>query len=124
MKVAGEMLTDKVYLWRYEQAVRIAVRAHDLMEDSGIKPKIVPPDFLLPFIESASRCGNPTLQELWARLFAAAVDEDINQHPALRISLDNMSTTRAHIMQWIATNGSLLAACTENGSGFLTASGT
>lgn len=97
--VAGGMITDEVYYWRWRNRVRIAHRAAEIMDRDGIARRIVPPSFLLPLLDAAGNVEDPDLQEMWAQLLASGVEADEHQHPMWVRILAQMSAEDARAFE-------------------------
>jgi len=97
-KVAGGMLADQVYAWRWRNRIRIAKRAEEIMAEEEIPARVLPPGFLLPLLDAAGDVEDPDLQQMWARLLASGVREDRHQHPMLVDTLRRMSREDAEFL--------------------------
>jgi hypothetical protein len=97
-KIAGGMMADQIYCWQWENRVRAAHRAKELMDADRLAPKVLPPGFLIPLLEAAGNVDDPELQEMWARLLASAVASEKNQHPAFIHVLRELSRDEAVIL--------------------------
>jgi len=82
-KIAGEMLADQFHKWQWQNRIRIAARAEQILKQNKIASRVLPKGFLLNFVEKAGNVEDETLQEIWARLLAAAVANDDRQDPLL-----------------------------------------
>lgn len=94
-KVAGGMLADSLYAWRWENRVKVAHRAKQIMERDGVAARVVPKGFLLPLVEAAGNVEDPDLQEMWAQLLASGVADDENQHPMFVDTLRRLNRSDA-----------------------------
>ena len=87
----GELISEQIYAWRWANRVRIADKASKKLEASGVASKVLPPGFLIPFLESCGNAEDSTLQDLWASLLASSVQDDRNQQALYRITLEGLS---------------------------------
>lgn len=72
---AGELLSDKVRLIRWQSALKIIKRAEEIARVNGIDAHQIPLKFLVPFIENASLEDETSpLCEKWAQLLAKAAE--------------------------------------------------
>lgn len=72
------MATDHLKVVRAERQERLAERFHKFLKERGLeKPtKDINPAFLVPLIEHASLEHDNDLQDIWARMLAAAADAE------------------------------------------------
>lgn len=74
---AADLLSDKIRIIRYENAIKIIDRARNISKKEKINIKNVPLNFLVPFLEQASLQEDDEITEIWARLLtSAATDYD------------------------------------------------
>lgn len=71
---AGLMLEDHVRYFRLRRQVRLCEKTRGFLADAGVTPRAVPLKLLIPIIENASLEEDDDLQDIWARLLAAAAD--------------------------------------------------
>ncbi len=102
IKIAGGMLSDQIYAWRWRNSVRIAAQARELLEKEPAAAKVVAPSFLLPLIEATGDVEDPKLQGLWAQLLAAAAIDETQAHPAFIRALQQFSRTEALVLNRLA----------------------
>ena len=92
-RVAGQLLSDQVYAWQWKNRIRIAARAQQIIDESKVAPRLLPPGFLLPLIEAAGNAEDESLQEMWANLLAnAAKDDECHQ----RMYIETLRSVSAH----------------------------
>jgi hypothetical protein len=101
-KVAGGMIADQLYAWRWTNRVRIAARAQEILDEHEVDARILPPGFLMPLLDAAGDVEDPELQELWAQLLASAVSEDENQVRSYVEILKCLSPVEAKLLVAIA----------------------
>ena len=89
-RIAGDALADHVRLWQWNNRLRVLDRAEEIMRERGIPHRTLTPDFLLPFIRECGDTSTETLQDTWARLLSAAVEDESNEHIAFVDTLRNM----------------------------------
>jgi len=69
------MLTDRLRVMRLKRWDAMADEVNEILARRGVKEtKAVPPKLGLPLLEEAAFEEEPTLQELWSRLLANAMD--------------------------------------------------
>jgi hypothetical protein len=71
-ETAGQIITDQMNYWRLRRAISIAKKTTKLLEDSGINPKAVPPNILIPILNNSSLEEDEGLASKWAGLLASA----------------------------------------------------
>lgn len=109
LKVKGAIMVDRLNAQRYIQAVEVAAEVRARIDRAGIAPRQLPPSFIRKFIEGAGDAVDGKIKSMWAKLMAAAVADDIAQHPALSSALSRMTSDDARIIEWIDANGPLPA---------------
>lgn len=104
--VAGQLLADQVYAWQWRNRIRIAARAQQILEESEVAPRVLPPGFLLPLIEAAGNAAEESLQEMWANLLVnAAVDDESHQRMYIE-TLRSISAQDAAVFARLLETGS------------------
>lgn len=96
-RIAGDALADHVRLWQWKNRLRIVDRAEEIMRRRGIHPRALNADFLLPFIRDCGDTSADTLQDAWARLLSAAVEDESNEHIAFVNTLRNLTACDAQV---------------------------
>lgn len=77
-EVAG-IIHDKLRFVRWKRLVGMSDEVNKILESKGIKDtRAVPPKLAIPIIEDASLEDDETLQKLWSRLLANAMDPHFN----------------------------------------------
>jgi len=104
-RIAGDALADNVRMWQWKNRVCIFDRAEEIMRQRGIKTRQLSPDFLLPFIRDCGDMSTKTLQETWARLLAAAVDDKSNEHIAFVNTLRSLSAADIQVLNCLIELG-------------------
>lgn len=74
----GLLIKDKVTMWRFNNQVKMIIKAKEKCEDLGISPKTISLKTLCPLLEYASLEDNEILQDKWASLLANMVDSTKN----------------------------------------------
>ncbi len=95
LKVVGAAIADQVEMWKWQNRVRMAARAREIIEEEAVATRVVPPAFLLPVIEAAGYADHPTLLEMWAQLTASGVKDDAAQQPIFTRLLRDLSPASA-----------------------------
>jgi Abortive infection alpha len=73
----GQMFSDQMKFWRFKNAVRILEKAQSIANERGLKPEQIRAMGFgegVLLLEAASMEEHETVQDLWARLMANAVD--------------------------------------------------
>jgi len=104
IKIAGSMLADQIYFWQWQNRIKIANRAKEIMAENNITEKVLPPGFLLPLLEAAGNIDEPTLQEMWARLLSYAVSDAKYHHPSYIKVLSELSPLDVKLLHEIYTD--------------------
>ena len=99
LKVAGSAIADQVEMWKWQNRVRMAARAKEIMEEMKVAARIVPPSFLLPVIEAAGYMDDATLQDMWAHLLVSGVQRDAAQQPLFIRLLRDFSPLDARVFK-------------------------
>lgn len=99
----GEMLRDRVRLYRYERQIKLLDKFDRITQEAGFTPQAVPPKILFPLLEGASFEDNEDLHTMWASLLAnAASPENATKvRPAFLDILKVMSPDEAWLLRWI-----------------------
>lgn len=74
----GLLLKDKVTLWRFNNQIKMLIKAKEYCEKNSIKPKAVSMKLLVPLLENASLEEDDFLQDKWAVLLSNLVDSEQN----------------------------------------------
>ena len=102
IRIAGGMLSDQLYAWRWQNRIRIGAKARQKVEEVRGNTVPVPPAFLLPFLEAAGDVDSEELQDLWARLLASVATGAAEHHPAFVRTPQQFSAVEAHLLTWLA----------------------
>lgn len=74
----GLLLRDKVTMWRFNNQVKMLIKAKANCEKHGINPKTVSLKVLCPLLDYAGLEENEILQDKWANLLTNMVDSSQN----------------------------------------------
>ena len=74
----GLLLKDKVTMWRFNNQVKMLIKAKESCEKYGIKPKTVSLKILCPLLDYSGLEENEILQDKWANLLTNMVDSTQN----------------------------------------------
>lgn len=85
---AADLLSDKIRVVRFENAIKTIKKAKQICMEENIKPKEVPVNFLVPFLEQVSLQDDSEIQDIWARLLASAVAD---YDPIINVIKDTLS---------------------------------
>jgi hypothetical protein len=67
----GQTLKDQIAAYRYNNLVKIVVRAKEKVKDAKLSVSEVPLKIIHPMLEAASLEEEPNVQEMWSNLVAA-----------------------------------------------------
>lgn len=101
-EIAGEMLADQLYMWQWQQRIRIFHRAERIMEKEGIAARTIPSGFLIPLLDAAGNIEDESLQEMWGNLIASAAESDAGCEASFIETLKGLSVREARLLQTIA----------------------
>lgn len=68
----GEILGDRVRLWRWKNQIQILQQAHEIAAQNRLDVKPIALKALVPLLDGASLEEDASIQQLWARLIANA----------------------------------------------------
>jgi len=119
-KVAGGMLSDQVYCWRIQRMAKIAAKAKKMLEAAGVEPRALPPGFLIPFLEASSVCDGEDLENLFAKILASSVSDDLYQHPVFRYAASQMNSDEIHVVAYLMSKPLAIYAITQAGQKYAT----
>jgi hypothetical protein len=111
LQIAGGMIQDQVYAWRLARGAEAFAKTAKVMRELGVKPKQLPPGFLIPFFEAASVADDEDIHDLFANLLAAAVAADVYQHPIFRHALSQMNADEARILRHFGQGNEIDVFC-------------
>lgn len=97
-KIAGDALSDHVRMWQWKNRLRIMDRADEIMRQRAIQNREMNPEFLLPFVRECGDASSKSLQETWARLLTAAIENESNEHIAFVNTLRNLTATDVQVI--------------------------
>jgi len=100
-EVAGEMLEDALYAWKWRNRILIAHQAQRMMDRNRIAATVLPPGFLVPLLDRAGDVDDPDLQQLWAQLLASGVSTSAARHPSFPIILSQLSRDEGVIFRTV-----------------------
>ena len=98
LRVAGGALADHVYGWQTRNRVRILEKTRQLLEERNVSPRPVATGFLIPALEAMGNTEDESLQELWARLLAGAMDDTDQQGAIFVETLRKLSAEEAVVL--------------------------
>lgn len=78
VKETGLLLKDKVTMWRFNNQIKILIKAKENCEKHGIKPKTVSLKILCPLLDYSGLEENEILQDKWSNLLTNMVDSTQN----------------------------------------------
>lgn len=97
-KVAGDVLADQVRYWQWNNRLRIIEKAQEKLQERGLLPRALRPDFFLPFVEESGGAEDADLRNLWAELLVSAVENPETEHVAFVHVLQNMNGNDARVL--------------------------
>lgn len=74
----GLLLRDKVTMWRFNNQVKMLIKAKENCEKNGINPKTVSLKILCPLLDYAGLEEDKILQDKWSNLLTNMVDSSQN----------------------------------------------
>lgn len=98
---ASDLLTDKIRIIRFENAIKTIKRAEEITENEGIKIKQLPLNFLVPFLEQASLQEDDQLTDIWARLLSNAATEYNPIYAVIKDTLSRLTSKEVHLLNQI-----------------------
>ncbi len=102
VKVAGEMLSDQLYYWQWQNRLRIASKAEKILKKNGVAVQILPKGFFMSFLEKAGNVEESEMQSLWAKLLASAVKSESSRHPLYISILERLTSSDAKLLAEVA----------------------
>ena len=102
-EVAGEMLTDQLILWQWQQRIRIFGRAEEIMKKESIAVRTIPTGFLVPLLEATGKVEDDEIQTLWSNFIASAAESESACETSYIETLRGMSCREARLLQSVAT---------------------
>lgn len=107
----GQLMADKVRLWRFNNQVKNLSKVREIVEREGISPKQISLKVLFPYLEGVSLENDEELQEMWANLLVNYIDSAknlrINVLPSI---LTQLSSEEIKILKFLPRTQSELAA--------------
>jgi Abortive infection alpha len=111
------LLGDKVRAWRLEHMVKLLKKAKKLLDEQGVKEPISPnPKVTLPILNAAADENSEELQDLWARLLAAAMNPTRSKQVRIGFAeaLRKLDPLDALVLKWMSLHGNIVDAATKN----------
>lgn len=104
----GELMSDRVKLWRLKNQIRNLERVKQICHKEGIPVQKVNMKVLVPYLEGVSLEEDEDLQELWANLLANYIDKEKNLithvYPSI---LAQLSTQEIKLLEHFVTSFNL-----------------
>jgi hypothetical protein len=95
-------LGDRVRWWRFRQAVKLCLRARQLLDEADLEPHEIRPGVLVPLFEGATLADDDErLQERWAALLANAAATPSAVPPSFPYILGQIGPTDAALLDRI-----------------------
>ena len=105
----GEVLADKVKLWRLENQIRNLNKVKAMAEKGNVKMRQVNLKVLFPCLDAMSLEDDEKLQDMWAKLFLNYIDIDknlkLNVYPDI---LRQLSTNEIRVLEYMRANKGIL----------------
>jgi hypothetical protein len=101
VKEGGGILADKVRYWRWKNQINIVMRAKTHIDNLGLQPKFPPLKIIVPLLESASLEEDESIQQMWSRLLASALVDDIKIVPNHILTLRQLSPVEVKVLDWM-----------------------
>ena len=80
VKGVGSILGDQVAMWQWTNRIRIAEKAERLVDKNKASLRVLPNSFLIPLLRESGDVDDENLQDAWAQLLAASIEDDVAQH--------------------------------------------
>jgi hypothetical protein len=97
-KIAGSAIADQVVFWQWRNRIAIFEKFDRIRQQRKLAIHVLPPEFLLPLIRECGDTSDEKLQDAWARLLAAAIEHESNQHIGFIQVLSGISSTDAKVL--------------------------
>lgn len=104
-KAGGDLLADHVRYWQWANRVRIMDGVDKKMRSRGTGQRKLDPGFLLPYIEKAGNVSDESLQDAWAKLLVAAIENKSNERVSFVTALQDLSATDVKVLDTMITLG-------------------
>jgi hypothetical protein len=101
-EIAGEMLADQLYMWQWQQRIRIFHRAEEVMKNEGIAARTIPSGFLIPLLNAVGSIEEDELQQLWSNLIASAAESNAACEASFIETLKGLSVREARLLRMVA----------------------
>jgi Abortive infection alpha len=104
----GLLIGDKVKAWRAERLAKLWIEAKKRLAEKGIEePAPANPKMVLPILAAAADENSDELQDLWARLLAAAMNPDQSKRGRLGFidALKRLDPQDANVLIWLRGKG-------------------
>lgn len=98
-----DLLSDKVRIIRFENAIKTINRAQEICKKEKIKIEKIPINFLVPFLEQVSLQDDDDVKEIWARLLTSAASDYDPILMVIKDSLARMTSKEVGIIEEICT---------------------
>ncbi|MEQ9298606.1 MAG: Abi-alpha family protein [Cyclobacteriaceae bacterium] len=108
---ATGVLTDKVKFWRFQNQVKIILRAKEFLLNKGIKvPKKVPIKDLTTLLEYASLEDEEEMQDNWAHLLGEAMNPTNSFNTSMMLSqiLSQISLNEIKILSYLSESSFII----------------
>ena len=103
-RIAGSALSDQVAYWQWTNRVTILEKFERRRKSCQLSCQVLPPEFLLPFIRECGDTSDDGLQEAWAALLAAALQDDTNQYVGFIHILKELAPIDARVIKELIEN--------------------
>lgn len=104
-KVAGEIFADQLKYWQWKNRINILFKADRILRDRGVTPRKVSRDFFLPYFQDAGNVEEDSLQEAWAKLLAAVIEDSTAERIAYTNTLKNFNAVDVQVLDCMVRIG-------------------
>lgn len=98
----GGLVADQIQHWRFCNRVRLLNKVEAKIKECNADPRVLPHGFFVPLLTEAGNVEEDELQDLWANLVAAAVQDDGACQRSYVETLKNLSVPEAKLLQMLA----------------------
>lgn len=91
----GEMFGDTMRSYRTRNAIRVAEKTRQMLDEAGLPTNAVPGRLLLPILENSSAEDDDELQKRWAGLLASASEQGDALSPSFSETLKQLTPAEA-----------------------------
>ncbi|MDR3502215.1 MAG: Abi-alpha family protein [Legionella sp.] len=101
---AGQLLTDQIKYWRWQNKIKILQKANKFLESRDIDPKSLPEPFpyeiVIPLLEASGEATDDTISTMFSNLLADSLDPVTSRliHPSYGKVLNQLAPIDVRIL--------------------------